>query len=137
MEKNASSATFRQLESVLLQEIDDISTQIRELMHQKQSVERMLLKARQQSELVKHSDVTRKNSINRILVEGSIAQTLGRKKSPVRARDLYQNARLMVPTLRENTFRSHLFRMKARGIITSRSPGMWELVNDGTREEQA
>jgi hypothetical protein len=127
MQISEDSRTYKQLEATLLAEIESISTQIRELTNQKQSLERVLLRARQQSELVKHSDVTRKNSINRVLVEGAILKSMQNSKRPVRARHLLLDARLMVPTLRENTFRSYLHRMKARGLLASSRTGMWQL----------
>src|SRR5689334_3863842 len=76
MVQNRAPAVFRQLEATLLEEIADLSEKIRDLMLQKNSAERLLFKARQQSDLVRRSDVTRKNSVNRILVEGSIIQSI-------------------------------------------------------------
>ncbi|HEX4408574.1 MAG TPA: hypothetical protein VH206_07370 [Xanthobacteraceae bacterium] len=119
-------AAFRQLEATLLEEIADLSGQIRNLMIQKDAAEQLLLKARQQSELVKRTDVTRKNSVSRILVEGSISQSLQRANGAVSAWSLYKDASLMVPRLKENTFRSHLFRMKKRGVIESAGTGHWQ-----------
>jgi hypothetical protein len=122
-------ATLRQLESTLLEEIADISAQIRDLMDQKAAVERLLFKARQQNELVKRSDVTRKNSVNRILVEGAILQSLGRTSGAISASSLYKDACLMVPRLKENTFRSYLFRMKARALIAPAGTGRWRTAS--------
>jgi hypothetical protein len=121
-------ATFKQLETTLLEEIADLSAQIRNLMIQRDAAEQILLRARQQSELVKRTDVTRKNSVGRILVEGSISQSLLQANGAVSAWSLYKDASLMVPRLKENTFRSHLFRMKKRGIIESAGTGHWRSV---------
>lgn len=125
MRRAATSLAFSQLESTILLQIENVTGQIRELMHQKHSLEQVLVRARQQSELVRRTDVTRKNSINRVLVEGSIRKSLQDAKEPVRTKTLYQNARLMVPALRENTFRSHLFRMQKRGLLTRCGYGKW------------
>lgn len=125
MRRPMNPTTFSQLENTLLIQIENISGQIRELLQQKHSLEQVLVRARQQSELVRRTDITRKNSINRVLVEGSIRKSLQDAKEPVRTKDLYQDARLMVPTLRENTFRSHLFRMQKRGLLTRCGYGKW------------
>lgn len=129
-------ATFKQLEATLLEEIADISAQIRDLLNQKNSVERILLKARQQSDLVQRTDVTRKNSVSRILVEGAVVQSLERATGPVSAWSLYKEARLMVPQLKENTFRSYLFRMKIRGIIARAGSGKWEITKSAREQSR-
>jgi cell division septum initiation protein DivIVA len=121
------TAAYKQLEETLLQEIAEIADQIRELSHQKQSLEQLLAKARLQSDFVKRSDVTRKNSMNRVLVEGAVMQSIKRANKPVKAKSLFGEARLMVSSLRENTFRSYLFRMKARGLIVPLGSGMWQV----------
>jgi hypothetical protein len=118
---------YRQLERTVLLEIEALTTRIRELSQQKYSLEQILVRARQQSEFVARTDVTRKNSINRALVEGSVLQTLEAAKKPVRVKNLFVNAQGITPSLRENTFRSHLFRMKKRGLIASPASGMWQL----------
>jgi hypothetical protein len=123
------SAALKNLEATLVEEIADISTQIRDLMDQKAAAERLLFKARRQNEFVKRSDVTRKNSVNRILVEGAIVQSIEKAKGSVSAWSLYNDARLMVPRLKENTFRSYLFRMKTRGLITPAGVGRWQTAS--------
>jgi hypothetical protein len=128
MNETEKSSAFRQLEGTIRLQIEEITEQIRELMAHRQSLERVLLKARQQDELVNRVDVTRKNSINRVLVEGAILQTIEGAKKPVRAKNLYQHARGLVPDLRENTFRSYLFRMKTRGLLTRAGAGTWQLA---------
>jgi hypothetical protein len=126
---------YRQLERTVLLEIEALTTRIRELSHQKYSLEQILIRARQQSEFVTRTDVTRKNSINRALVEGSVLQALAAAKKPIRVKNLFANAQGVTPSLRENTFRSHLFRMKKRGLVTSPTSGMWQL-GAASRQEQ-
>jgi hypothetical protein len=128
MSVKRDSGTFKQLEATLLEEIADLSAKIRDLLNQKDAAERLLIRARQQNLLVRRSDVTRKNSINRILVEGAIVQSIERANGPVSAWNLYKDARLMVPQLKENTFRSYLFRMKERGLLTSVNTGLWQIT---------
>jgi hypothetical protein len=117
------SETFGQLENTILLEIEQINNQVRDLLHQKRSLEEVLIRARQKSELVKRTDVTRRNSVNRILVEGAILETIRGSRTPVRPKKLFVEARGMVPSLGESTFRSHLFRMKARGLIVEDGRG--------------
>jgi hypothetical protein len=120
-----NSVTASLLESRLLEEIAEIERKQRELSEEKFTLERMLLKARQQNELAKRTDVTRKNSLNRLLIEGSILQSLGAKRKPVSTHDLYNDARLVIGTLRPNTFRSILHRMKARQLVSNTGRGRW------------
>lgn len=127
MRRIADPTALSQLEGTILVQVENITAQIRELLHQKHSLEQILVRARQQDELVRRTEVTRKNSINRVLVEGAIRKSLRDSQEPVRTRALYLNARLMVPGLRENTFRSHLFRMQQRGLLTRYGYGKWLL----------
>jgi hypothetical protein len=132
MQRAAHTKTLSQLEGSILLEIEAIATQIRDLLHQKHSLEQVLIRARQQDELVRRTDVTRKNSINRVLVEGAIRNSFKGLDESVAARTLYLNARLMVPSLQESTFRSYLFRMQKRGLLTPYGYGKWLL---GTKQQ--
>jgi hypothetical protein len=76
----------------------------------------------------KRTDVTRKNSINHILVENSVLNTLNSSGRPRKTRSLYRDAALIVGTLKEGTFRTILHRMKNRGLITSVSDRKWEIA---------
>lgn len=64
------------LQKRIIQEITDRERKIRELEGEIDAFRRMLLKARQQSELVRRVDVTRKNSVTRILIENSVLTSL-------------------------------------------------------------
>lgn len=128
-----NQATYRQLESTILSEIEEINVRIRELMHQKQSLEQVLVRARQKSAMIKRTDVTRRNSIKRVLVEGAVLKSIENAKKPVKVKELLLDARLMVPALRESTFRSHLFRMKERGLLEQAGFGKWQLAKTEAR----
>jgi hypothetical protein len=116
-----------EVEKKILQEIAERRRQIAGIQLEIDTYERMLIKSRQQQELIKRTDVTRKNSINRILVENSVVNTLKSSGRPRKTRSLYRDAALIVGTLKEGTFRTILHRMKNRGLITSISDGKWEI----------
>src|SRR5579872_4880134 len=105
-DQNAAS----ELEARILQEMADRRAKIRELQNEIHTFERMLLKARQQNELVRRVDVTRKNSVTRILIEGSVLESLKQTGRTRGTRSLFRDARLGVDTLKENTFRTILHR---------------------------
>ncbi len=123
----SESKARKQLEDTILLEIADRTRRIRELVEEKEALERALRRSREQSDLVRRTDVTRKNSVNRILVEGAILQAIERTKGPADVKKLYAAARFVVPTLRESTFRSYVHRMKMRGHIESPSAGTWRV----------
>jgi uncharacterized protein YjhX (UPF0386 family) len=97
----------------------------------------MLLRSREQDETIKRTDVTRKNSLGRVLAEGAILQALQNSRNRVRTKSLYKAAGFAVPDLRESTFRSHLHRMKARKLIESISQGMWQIAKDAAKATPA
>lgn len=120
------SPTQQQLYDTLLLEIRDKATQIRELVQEKEALERLLMKHRQHDDAIGQTDVTRKNSLKRVLVENSILRSLQHSKKPIRAKALFKVARDVVPNLPDSTFRSYLHRMSARGLIEHSSQGMWQ-----------
>jgi hypothetical protein len=103
------------LEESIGKRISEIDSKIRDLKSERYALERLLLDARKEN--VENTEAVRRNSGTRILVENSIMKTLRRSLTPVSNRDLYQNAKLMVFDLKENTFRSHIKRMKDAGKI--------------------
>ena len=118
------------IENTITRQIALINQQISDLNAERGVLERLLLKARREN--IAHRDVVRKNSINRILVEDNILNTLKNSSKPMTARDLYAVVRHVVYNLKSTTFRSHLRRMKDRGIIQQRSGygGQWSLPED-------
>jgi hypothetical protein len=123
--RNSEVATL--LEARLHEEIAEVERKIRLLELERETLRRMLLKARQQNELIKRTDVTRKNSVNRVLVESSVLQSLTEASRPKRTGKLYDDARLIVGNLRENTFRTILHRMKKRNLIVPAGMGKWRV----------
>jgi len=123
--------TVAELEKQILLEIAERERKIRELQAEKNTFERMLLKARQQNALIKRVDVSRKNSVSRILIENSILESLKETSRVRKTRALYQDACLIVGTLKEGTFRTILHRMKNRGLISSISDGRWQIAAAG------
>jgi putative NADH-flavin reductase len=116
-----------EVEKKILQEIAERRRQIAAIEHEIDTYQRMLMKSRQQQVLIKQTDVTRKNSINRILVENAVVNTLKSSGRPRKTSSLYRDAVLIVGSLKEGTFRTILHRMKNRGIITSVSDGKWQI----------
>ncbi len=112
-------------EDRLRREIEEIERQIRELTHEKQALERQLLKARRASTAL--SDVSRKNSLNRILVEEKILDALRATNKSLSNSQLYRETRKIDANLNASTFRTYLHRMKVRGLIVSAGTnGHWK-----------
>jgi hypothetical protein len=120
-------ANFPILEQTILGQLAELERKQREIAAEIDTLHRMLLKARFQNELIKRTDVTRKNSVIRILIENSVLQSLGETGRVRGTTSLYRDARLIVGTLRENTFRTILHRMKKRELITSTGHGKWQI----------
>lgn len=115
---------FPYLEESIGKKILEIDNKIRDLRSERHALERLLLDARREN--VENKETVRRNSATRILVENSIIKTLRRSSKPVSNGDLYQNAKLVVYNLNENTFRSHIKRMKDAGKIVAKSK-RWSL----------
>ncbi len=108
-------------------EIEEINTRIRDLTLEKLALQRQLVKAKSANSGVKSE--TRKNSINRVMVESKILGELSQSKKPVSARLLYKVAQLANFELKETTFRTYLHRMKKRGLIQSvGNNGTWRIT---------
>lgn len=114
------------LEIRLRKEIAEINTAIEEMIIQRRGLENLLLKARREEVVAK--EVTRKNSVNRILVEANILDALGRGTA-VTHRRLLSNASAEFYFLKPITFRSYLRRMKERGLIEGNGNRGWRLKN--------
>lgn len=116
-----------QAEQRLLLELEDIQKRIASLEAERASLERLLVKLRREN-LTKH-EVTRSNSIDRIMVEKQTLEFLEKFDRPVPTAKIYNYVRITIPELKENTYRSHLHRMKKRGLINSPKGrrGIWEL----------
>ena len=98
-------------------EIEKIDKQIRDLTKEKDALQRQLMKARRESSAL--SDVNRKNSVSRIMIENRILDALRGATRPLKSKDLYLEALNVDFTLKETTFRTHLHRMKEKGLIVA------------------
>jgi hypothetical protein len=106
----------RQLEKVILSEIADLDRKRNELEKERYHLERMLLRVRKEN--LSNVDVTRKNSLGRVLIENAITEYIKSAKGKnVASNQLFAAVRLKDPRIKESTFRSHLHRMKAKGTI--------------------
>jgi hypothetical protein len=121
MTENESAAA----EARLTREIAEIDRTVSELLQRRRALESTILKLKREDLAAK--EVTRKNSINRILVEKSILDQLQSGRF-VSSRSLYMNAQASFYFLNNSTFRSYVRRMKERGLIESNRVGNWRLV---------
>ena len=116
-------------EKRLLNEVASIEAQIKELTIEKAALQRQIAKAR--AERTGLQTITRKNSLNRVVAENSVIQTLRDRKKPRTTKQLYLNALNTNFDLNENTFRNYLHRMKKRGLIeTAGRVGVWRLPDE-------
>ena len=115
-------------EHQLLLEIGEIERHIKDLGSEKRALQRLLMKA-QRDQILKRQ-VTRKNSVDRVLIETKVLDVLRVENSAVVASKLFRAAQAVDVNLKKNTFRSHLHRLKERGIIMNPSGtrGLWKLV---------
>jgi hypothetical protein len=126
---------FRTMSRALIAEVEsqigDLNRRIDDLEGQKEVLERMLRRLRNEDEIIRRSNVTRKNSVDRILVENAVLRILEtakrQKNPPVPTKSLRKFAQDSVPRLHPDNFRSILHRMKERGVIISGGRGRWIL----------
>ena len=107
----------------LIQELEKIERQLKELCEEREALRRQLIKAR--SENISTKDVNRKNSANRIIIENHIIEYLESNNKQVKLKKLYEIAKEKNMNLKENSFRTILHRMKERGLIENKSWGYW------------
>ena len=113
-------------EGRIISEIEEIESRIKSLTSEKYALQRQLAKARAQRTGIQN--VTRKNSINRVLAENAVISALRASKKSLTTSELYRSALSTNFDLKPTTFRTYLHRMKNKGMIkTARSSGSWEL----------
>ena len=88
----------------ILHEIGEIESKIKELTQEKEALSRQLMKARR--EAANLSDVSRKNSVNRAMIEMRVLEALRNAKKPLRTKDLFRAAQYVNFELNESTFRT-------------------------------
>jgi SMC interacting uncharacterized protein involved in chromosome segregation len=110
-------------EQRLIREIEEIELKLKELTAERDALRRQLIKARWETHQLR--DVNRKNSASRVMIEQRVLSALDQTPKPMTSSQLFSVARLANFELKENTFRTHLHRMKERGMILSVSRGKW------------
>lgn len=117
------------LERLLTQELQTLEARIKELEDEASALRRQIAKASARRQGL--GLVSRKNSLNRVLVETSVLDALRKAQRPLRTKDLYKKALETNPQLKENTFRTYLHRMKLKDVIfTARKAGEWRLPEE-------
>jgi hypothetical protein len=114
------------LELALTQELSEVEARIKELENEAAALRRQIGKAAANRQGFEFA--SRKNSLNRILAENSVIEALRKADGPLSNDTLYRKALQTNPSLRANTFRTYLHRMKLRGVLlTARRAGEWKL----------
>jgi Fe2+ or Zn2+ uptake regulation protein len=111
------------LETHLLAQITSVEQEITKLTAERDTLRDLLARARRENSTLR--DVTRKNSFDRILIESRILNLLKAASKPVPTSRLWWAAQEINPRLRNTTFRSHLHRLKSKGLIASENHGFW------------
>jgi DNA-binding transcriptional ArsR family regulator len=111
----------------LLEEVASINRKLAELELEKRSIERVIVRMRREG--LSSREVTRKNSSSRLLVEHAVLEALRKAKGKsVAVADLRFAVETVEMRLNISTFRSHLRRMKERGLIAQADYGRWVLM---------
>lgn len=114
-------------EQRLISEMEEIDLRIQELLQEKSVLQRLLIKARWERDVL--SDVTRKNSANRIMIERRIIDFLKKEKS-ASISHLYKESLKVNYNLKYNSFRTYINRMKQKGFIESSGWGKWRMADN-------
>ena len=120
--------TANPLEAQILAELASIERRITNLTGEREALRRMLTRVRQQR--FGNLAVTRRNSHARILIENEVLDALREANDhSLATHQLLRAATGVNPELKKTTFRSHLHRMKKRGLIRPRpgQRGVWTL----------
>jgi hypothetical protein len=118
------------LERRILEQLDATTRRLRELETERDTLRRLLVEVRNKA--IKARDVTRKNSVTRVLIEDRILQTLRRSEQGVSTAILGREVSYFFPKLKGATFRSYLHRLSARGLIehTVGKIATWQLTEN-------
>jgi|SRR5579859_2167465 len=114
------------LETELVRQIAAIDTQIAELTSQKTTLQTLLIRVRREN--YGNAAVSRRNSVERIVVEDEILRFIRDHDGPTRAGEIFAAVRRANPRMKESTFRSHVHRLKTKGLIRAMGTrGYWVL----------
>lgn len=114
----------RLYEARLQQDMRDLDIEIRRLQESKRVLQRLLMEARDSGKY--RPAVKRRNSVDRVMIETAVRSALYGKTS-VKSRDIYNEVLKVSNDLKHSTFRSHLHRMKEKGLILQHGRGAWKL----------
>lgn len=119
----------RQLERKILVEIDDIDRRFEALRQERTALQRLLVSVR--AKTVGMPDVTRKNSVNRIVIEEKILSVLRNSERSEPTKKLFREVLNTHPSVKAATFRSYLHRLQSRGLIEpALARGFWQMSAD-------
>lgn len=111
-------------ETALLKRLGEIERAINDLEGERDALRRLIVKVRREN--LWQRDVTRKNSVNRILVESEILEYVASfRTKAIGSQSILTHLHKTHTTLKDATFRSYLHRLHARGLIRPRSRGHW------------
>ncbi|MCA1368051.1 hypothetical protein I6F15_11625 [Bradyrhizobium sp. BRP14] len=128
-----NDAGITNYENRLQREIESIDGRIKELIQERNALERQLLKARRLGSGV--GEIRRKNSLTRVMVEKIIIDVLETSAKPVSSTTLFREAQRIDIHLKNTTFRTYLHRMKTRGMIQlAGKSGVWKLPAPAARD---
>jgi hypothetical protein len=121
---------FETLERKLLREIAAINKNIKALEQEAHALERLLIRSRRNNAAVQ--EAVRISSGRRILLEQTILahlQSLNGRSTTTH--ELKNITRAIDYRINDNTFRSHLHRLKQKGKIESAGYGRWKMIQPG------
>ncbi|WP_316236788.1 hypothetical protein [Bradyrhizobium sp. SZCCHNR1015] len=104
-----------ELERQILEQLNETIRRRLELEAEENALRRLLTKIRNKS--LKIKDVTRKNSVNRVLIEDRILEALRESEKGVSTAALSREILFRFPNVKPATFRSYLHRLNSRGLI--------------------
>ena len=116
--------SVRLYEARLQHDMQEIEFEIKRLQDAKQVLQRLLMEVRKRDGLT--PAIKRRNSVDRIMIETAVRRSLY-GKAAVKSRNIYEEVKKVSPDLKHSTFRSHLHRMKEKGIILQHGRGEWKL----------
>jgi uncharacterized protein YerC len=127
-----ATSSLSSLERAYLDDLARIEREISALQRERLSVQRLVLRARREN--VENVGVTRKNSLDRILIERAILEAISSSQRPVSLAQIDRVARAIKHDLKPVTLRSYLSRMKERALVSPASRGFWTLPQRTARK---
>lgn len=116
---------IRLYEARLLLDIRKIELEIKLLTDSKLVLQRLLSEAKGRGRSL--PIIRRRNSTDRVMIETAIRRALYGKAS-AKSRDIHDEVKKVSHDIKPSTFRSHLHRMKKKGLIMQHGRGAWKLT---------